>query len=785
MRRALWILSAPVFAGGLAWAVSAADSEAPLLAKAPAPQAGKVYYFSRSGKDADSEKVDASRDHLLTAAGQYDFDDADGEVPASRYTRKSSKPKVAQTSGVRNYYDDLFGQAEAAPKTKSSKKPIQQISATATQQRRVVEECGVAGEFDENNPPRETHQIPGAGAENGKSQLVNHSGDERDVRHALHKERAGAKNTVQQVQNQGKTAAASPKSGSATPRVGRTNSAVARTIPEPADEDLGDLTAPPPPNTRTAKATASKSTRTASAGTSKNTAAAQPKASRNSVTQAAAKQPISKKVEHVAATEDELDEAPVAGDAPKVHRVAALPMAPAAAVSADTPMITIRWISGGDINVGQECKCGLVVKNTGRLAAKDILVEAFFPKTCRLLDAEPFPSESKDHLVWKFDNFEAGEEKVIQIAMIPGKKGELTTSASVRFTGVATNVLQVEEPQLAVAVSGSKDVMVGETVSQIITVSNPGTGVAHDVVIHAVVPAGLEHTRGKQIELAVGSLGAGESREVRLPLAAVAGGPQVVQIEARAASNLVQKTQASISVAAPKLKIAVAGPSLRYVNRNAQYVIGVTNDGIAATDNVRIVHLIPEGFEFVKADKGGKHDYTSGSVSWFIGRLEAGQSAQVAVDLNAKQIGEYQHHVQATGENGSVATAKLDTQVDGASAIVMEVIDINDPIEVGTETAYEIRIRNDGSKAAQNVRLACDLPAGMVLMGTEGPTTHAIDKGVLHFRAIDQIAPGGKVSYRVRVIGKTAGNLRLRAKLTSNAATEPLIVEELTKFYAD
>jgi hypothetical protein len=30
-----------------------------------------------------------------------------------------------------------------------------------------------------------------------------------------------------------------------------------------------------------------------------------------------------------------------------------------------------------------------------------------------------------------------------------------------------------------------------------------------------------------------------------------------------------------------------------------------------------------------------------------------------------------------------------------------------------------------------------------------------------------------------------AGNLRLRAKLTSNASTEPLIVEELTRFYAD
>ena len=50
MRRALWIFSAPVVAGGLAWAVNAADNQNPLLTRAPQAQTGKIFYFSRGGK---------------------------------------------------------------------------------------------------------------------------------------------------------------------------------------------------------------------------------------------------------------------------------------------------------------------------------------------------------------------------------------------------------------------------------------------------------------------------------------------------------------------------------------------------------------------------------------------------------------------------------------------------------------------------------------------------------------------------------------------------------------
>src|SRR5262249_4900660 len=153
--------------------------------------------------------------------------------------------------------------------------------------------------------------------------------------------------------------------------------------------------------------------------------------------------------------------------------------------------------------------------------------------------------------------------------------------------------------------------------------------------------------------------------------------------------------------------------------------------------------------------------------------------------LSAKQIGEYLHHVQASGENGTICSAKLPTKVDGTAAVVMEVADLDDPVEVGTQTAYEIRIRNDGSRSAQNVRVACELPPGVDLIDTKGPTDHAVEKGVLHFMPVSELPPGARISYLIRINGRIPGTLRLRAKLTHTASPEPLIIEEMTKFYND
>ncbi|QDV19708.1 Large cysteine-rich periplasmic protein OmcB precursor [Gimesia panareensis] len=471
---------------------------------------------------------------------------------------------------------------------------------------------------------------------------------------------------------------------------------------------------------------------------------------------------------------------------PQKRRVATVPVKPVGTTSeVAKAKVSHKWIKKSEINVGQECEFALEVTNEGKATAKDVLVEAFFPISVRLTNAEPRPSASRDHLEWKFESLKAGETRTIEISMIPSQRGAITASANVRFTNSLTESFMVAEPLLQVAVKGPTNVMIGEPASQSVTISNPGTGTLHNVVLEAEIPKGLEHVTAEYLQMQVGSLNPGETRTIRLALAAVMGGEQVVKVLAKAEGGLVQATQARVNVIAPKVQVAIDGPGLRYKGRSAQYTITTLNDGAAATNNVRVLHKVPEGFEFVKADHGGQFNPEDGTISWFLGRMEPGQSANVNVELKTKTIGNYVHHVRALSEHNVKSDAQIQTRIEGTSQLVLEIADLDDPVEIGTETGYKVVVKNDGSKAAQNVSVSCELPPGVELISATGPTQHIAENGVVVFKSLADLAPGDSVEFQVIVRGTVEGNQRFRARLASDSIRDPLLFEELTRFYRD
>jgi uncharacterized repeat protein (TIGR01451 family) len=272
---------------------------------------------------------------------------------------------------------------------------------------------------------------------------------------------------------------------------------------------------------------------------------------------------------------------------------------------------------------------------------------------------------------------------------------------------------------------------------------------------------------------------------VRLSFTAITGGEHTLEVEATADSGLDQVAEATVNVIAPALAVAVEGPGLRYAGRDARYTLSITNEGKAATNNVRVTHRIPKGFKFLKADKGGTFDANTGCVNWFVGHLEPSQSAQVKLNLQATEIGQFEHHVSATAEHGVNAKADTTTKVEGSASLVLEIQDLDDPVEVGVETAYEVRISNTGSKAAQNVGLTFELPSGVELLNVQSATQHLAKNGLILFNDLPELAPGKTALFRIHVKGGSEGNQRVRARLTSESIEQELITEELTKFYAE
>ena len=461
------------------------------------------------------------------------------------------------------------------------------------------------------------------------------------------------------------------------------------------------------------------------------------------------------------------------------------PDAPQTAAGPQSPALSLEWVKASEISVGREFTCELLVKNTGGTAARDVEVAAHFPAHVNLVKAEPQPAHTQGLLGWIFGEMPAGSSQTIRITMIPTRAGEISPHADVRFTGAVAAKFAVSEPMLAVALEGPQEVLIGEAASQTIVVTNPGSGVATHVQVEAIIPAGLEHARGTRLLMDLGALHPGESRSVRLPLAAVSGGQQIIQVQARADSDLVQTAAAEIEVIAPELAATIDGPGLRYLGRRATYTLQVTNTGSVGTDNVRVMHKVPAGFEFVSAAQGAQFDEATRLLNWFVGHLEQGQTAKAEVTFACSELGAFTHYVRATSEHGTISDTQVATKVEGTPSLALDIRDFEDPVEVGTETEYEIRVKNEGSAAAQNVNVSCELPAGLTVVSVKAPVSFAADRDLIVFQPLAQLEPGDSVTIRMQVKATGAGNLRLRARLSSESIEEPLVVEELTKFYGE
>ena len=454
-------------------------------------------------------------------------------------------------------------------------------------------------------------------------------------------------------------------------------------------------------------------------------------------------------------------------------------------VGEQIPSVSVRWVKRGQINIGQESHCELLVENTGEITARNISVDGHFPDHVRLVQTEPAGRENGDHLTWDIDEIAPGEKRAIKITLIPSQAGNLATTAFVRFTGASSSVFDVAEPGLELSARGSEEVSVGELVSEYLTLSNPGSGMASNVQIEARIPAGLQHPAGERLIMKVGALNPGETRTVRLALAAVEGGTHRLEVSATADGAEPQTVSREVNVIAPTLLVSVEGPEMRYIGRTARYVITAGNQGPASSNNVRVVHQVPEGFEFESADKGGQYDSDTRMITWFVGHLDAEQATSVEAQLVAKEPGEFTHVAAVVSEHGARKEAQYQTHVEGSPSLVVEIADLDDPIEVNNETAYEVRVKNEGTAPGQNIGISCELPLQVELVSAEGASEHIAEGGMVVFKSLRELAPGKTALYRVHVRGKAEGSHRFRVRLTSDASKEALVYEELTKFYAE
>ena len=127
----------------------------------------------------------------------------------------------------------------------------------------------------------------------------------------------------------------------------------------------------------------------------------------------------------------------------------------------------------------------------------------------------------------------------------------------------------------------------------------------------------------------------------------------------------------------------------------------------------------------------------------------------------------------------------MPTKVTGVVSLAVTIQDRDDPVEVGQETLYEVRVANEGSMDASNVVLTCDIPNGLTVTSVRGPVNYYNRNGQVVFEGLKALPAGKSTVYQVLVTAASGGTKKLRARVVSDSVREPLTSEEITKVYSD
>lgn len=453
---------------------------------------------------------------------------------------------------------------------------------------------------------------------------------------------------------------------------------------------------------------------------------------------------------------------------------------------AQAPQLTIEKVFPAEVIVGKPAAVLIRVRNAGTVTAQDVTLTDPIPEGMQFHKSQPATQpNARGELQWSLGALGAGQESTVSVELVPQAEGELGSVASVAFRSEASGRTISVRPQLTLQVSAPRSILAGEELVLSIKITNPGSGTATNVVLEEHVPAAMKHAGGSELELDIGTLKPGESRELDLALKAEHAGRVLNNLTARGDDGIRADAKCEFEVVAPGLQVAVEGPSKRYLERPATYTLSVSNPGTAPAKEVELVANLPRGVKFVKADHEGTYDAASHSVYWSLEELPAQEKGAVTITALPIEQGEHKLKVAGKTKAGLTDSKEQAITIEGVAAILFEVADLADPIELRGETAYDIRVINQGSKAATNVQITAFMPNELKFLSAEGATRYRIDGQRIVFDALGTLPAKSETVYRVRAQGMQAGDIRLKVQLVTDDIRTPITKEESTRVYAD
>lgn len=436
-----------------------------------------------------------------------------------------------------------------------------------------------------------------------------------------------------------------------------------------------------------------------------------------------------------------------------------------------------------EVVAGQPFDYLLRVTNLTPSALKDVSVSDACGDSFALVSSTPPTTQSNgNNLQWDLGEMAGKETRDIVVRGSYPAGASAKSCVSGAYDVASCQVFNVVEPKLNLTVTAPVEVMRCEPIPVRYVVSNPGTGTSKDASLTGNAPDGLMAKDGTVLGVAaLGDLAPGTSRTVDAMFAAKAPGTYEFKPVASASPELKAEAAASTKVTQPVLEVSKSGRDEILLGRDVAYTIKVANTGDAVAKDVVVEEMLPAGASLASASDGGKAE--AGKVVWRLADLKPGESRELNVALGVGNLGMVTSTTRATAYCADAASASAKTDVKGIPAVLLEVVDITDPVEVGKETTYVITATNQGSATDVNLRIKAVLEDSMALVGSEGATGGTATGNTVEFAPLPALAPGAAATWKVTAKAVKPADHRFFVEMTSDLRSRPVQETEATTLF--
>ncbi len=218
----------------------------------------------------------------------------------------------------------------------------------------------------------------------------------------------------------------------------------------------------------------------------------------------------------------------------------------------------------------------------------------------------------------------------------------------------------------------------------------------------------------------------------------------------------------------------------QYLSKNADYTITVKNVGDTTLNNVKVIDTAPPETQVVEAK--GAIATTSTTATWMIDSLKPDAEETLGLLLTSQTPGTHKNTV-AVNANGKVKNADADTLWKGFAAVLIEVIDTDDPLQIDEVTTYIIRVTNQGTKEDKNIHIWAEFSKEVVPVSVSGEIPGKVDGLKVDFEPYKVLEAKQSITYKILAKGAVPGDGRVKVYLKGDLLDTPVVEEESTHVY--